>query len=274
MMGPSHALSGATVWLAGSWALDYYAGFEQSPLAVAVGAIVCAGGALVPDLDLSGKVTKNEGGATVAKTFGVFSLFLAECVEKLSLGVYTATRLSKDPKRTNGHRTFAHTLPFAGLLGWGTTFLASHYGKWAVIGIMFLMAGLALRGVFDKWAERVGWLVVTLVSAAIAFFTAAQLPGDRGYPMIGLAVAVGCVVHLLGDMITRVGVPIMWPIPTGPGRMWRMIGIPDKLAIKTGGKVETVILRSIFTAISLIAIAGMFYPYILSQLGLDDLIAG
>ena len=26
MMGPSHALSGAAVWLAGSWALDHFAG--------------------------------------------------------------------------------------------------------------------------------------------------------------------------------------------------------------------------------------------------------
>src|SRR3712207_9440015 len=92
MMGPSHALSGASVWLAGCWALDHFTGYAQSPLAVAVGATVCAGGALLPDLDLSGKVTRNQGGATVARTFGVFSLFIAEVVEKVSLGVYTATK--------------------------------------------------------------------------------------------------------------------------------------------------------------------------------------
>jgi hypothetical protein len=49
MMGPSHALSGAAVWLAGSWALDQFAGYPQSPLAVAVGARVCAGSTLLPD---------------------------------------------------------------------------------------------------------------------------------------------------------------------------------------------------------------------------------
>ena len=52
MMGPSHALSGAAVWLAGSWALETYADYYQSPLAIAVGTAVCAGGALLPDLDL------------------------------------------------------------------------------------------------------------------------------------------------------------------------------------------------------------------------------
>src|SRR3954470_4865744 len=86
MMGPSHALSGAAAWLAGSWALDHFAGYGQSPLAIAVGTAVCAGGALLPDLDLSGKVTRNQGGATVARTFGVFSLFVAEVIEKISLG--------------------------------------------------------------------------------------------------------------------------------------------------------------------------------------------
>ena len=105
MMGPSHALSGAATWLAGCWALDQFAGYEQSPLMIAVGTAVCAGGALFPDLDLSGKVTRNQGGATVARTFGVVSLFVAEVIEKISLGVYHATKLSKDPHRNNGHRT-------------------------------------------------------------------------------------------------------------------------------------------------------------------------
>ncbi|MEU4691405.1 metal-dependent hydrolase [Actinoplanes sp. NPDC023714] len=265
MMGPSHALSGAAAWLAGSWALAQFAGVSQTPLEVAVGTAVCAGGALLPDLDMSGKVTRNQGGATVARTFGVASLFVAEVVEKFSLGVYTATKLSRDPRRENGHRTFTHTLPFCALIGWGTTALATEYGKWAVVGIVFFMAGLALRGLFDEWAERAGWVIVTLASAFIAWFTAANLPGDRGYPLLGLAVAVGCVVHLFGDMITKNGVPILWPIPLNR-RMWRMIGIPNSMAVKVGGKVEVVVLRTAFTVISLLSIAGLFIPSVLERL--------
>lgn len=264
MMGPSHALSGAAAWLAGSWALDQFAGYHQSPLAISVGALVCAGGALLPDLDLSGKVTTNQGGATVAHTFGVFSLFAAEVIEKFSLGVYTATRLSHDPRRNNGHRTFTHTLPFAALVGWGTTALAAHFGKWAVVVIVFLMAGMSLRGLFEKWAERAGWLIVTAASAGIAWFTAANLPGDRGYPMLGFAVGVGCFVHLMGDIVTSAGVPIAWPIPTGR-RMWRMIGIPNAIAVKVGGKVEVLVLRTAFTIISLLAIVGLITPWALHR---------
>ena len=268
MMGPSHALSGAAGWLAGSWALDHLVGYGQSPLVVAVGTAVCAGGALLPDLDLSGKVTRNQGGATVARTFGVFSLFVAEVIEKVSLGVYTATRLSRDPRRDNGHRTFTHTLPFAGLVGWGTTALCAHYGKWAVVGVVFLMAGLALRGLFDDWAEQAGWLVVTICAGVIALVTAAKLPGDRGYPLLGFAVGAGCVVHLLGDMITKNGVPILWPIPLG-GRMWRMIGVPNGVAVKVGGPGEVFVLRALFTIVSLVAAFGMFAPHLLHRLDLD-----
>jgi len=267
-MGPSHALSGAAAWLAGTWALDTFVGYHQSPLAVALGATVCAGGALLPDLDLSGKVTRNQGGATVARTFGVFSLFVAEVIEKVSLGIYSATRLARDPHRHNGHRTFTHTLPFAALVGWGTTALATHYGKWAVVGIIFVMAGLALRGLFDEWAERAGWLIVTLCSASIAVFTAARLPGDRGYPMLGFAVGFGCVVHLLGDIITSAGVPILWPIPTGR-RMWRMIGVPNGIAVRVGGKTETIVLRTAFTLVALLAIAAMFAPGLLHRFEFD-----
>lgn len=268
MMGPSHALSGAAAWLAGSWALDHFAGYGQSPLAVAVGATVCAGGALLPDLDLSGKVTRNQGGATVARTFGVFSLFVAEVIEKISLGVYTATKLSKDPRRNNGHRTFTHTLPFAGLVGWGTTAACAHWGKWAVVIIVFFMAGLALRGLFDEWAERAGWVIVTLTSGVIAWFTAGNLPGDRGYPMLGFAVGIGCFVHLLGDMITKNGVPILWPIPLGR-RMWRMIGVPNGMAVRVGGKTETLVLRTIFTAVAVLSVFGLFAPQVLHHLELD-----
>ncbi|MER7475836.1 metal-dependent hydrolase [Micromonospora sp. NPDC000018] len=268
MMGPSHALSGAAVWLTGSWALDHFANYHQTPLELAVGTAVCAGGALFSDLDLSGKVTRNQGGATVARTFGVFSLFIAEVMEKISLGVYYATKLSKDPRRNNGHRTLTHTIPFTLLVGWGTTTLCAAYGKWAVIGILFFMFGLALRGLFDKWAERAGWVIVTLASAAAAWFTFANLPGDRGYPLIGIAVGVGCFVHILGDMITRAGVPILWPIPI-KRRMWTPIGLPNKIALRAGSKTEVIVVRAVLTAVSVLAALGLVAPSVLQRFNIE-----
>lgn len=264
MMGPSHALSGAAFWLGGSWALATFADYHQSPLQVAVGTAVCAGGALLPDLDMSGRVTAGKGGATVANTFGRLSLFVAEVIEKFSLGVYELTRLRKDPDRANGHRTLTHTLPFALGMGALTTWAGGAGGKWAVVGILFFMLGLALRGLLHTWAAKAGWIVTTLLSAGAAYATFLYLPAGRGYPLLGVAVGVGCVVHLLGDVITSAGVPILWPIPTGR-RMWRMIGVPNALAVSVGGKVETIVLRGAFAIICVAAAVGLVGPTILEK---------
>ncbi|MEV8512593.1 metal-dependent hydrolase [Dactylosporangium sp. NPDC051484] len=264
MMGSSHALSGAAVWLTGSLLLDQVAHFHQTPLQLAVGTAICAGGALLPDLDLSGRVTRNQGGATVARTFGVLSLFVAECVEKLSLGVYKLTRMKHDPPRQNGHRTLTHTIVFNVGVGYGTLALCNAYGKWAVMGVLFLSFALALRGLFEKWAERAGWIIVTLASAGAAYLVYERLPGDRGYPLLGLAVGVGGLVHLLGDMLTRHGSPIFWPIPTGR-RMWRCVGLPQSIALTAGDKTEMVFLRIVFTTVAILSGTVLLVPMLLQR---------
>jgi membrane-bound metal-dependent hydrolase YbcI (DUF457 family) len=259
MMGSSHALSGAAIWLTGSLALDQLAHYHQTPLQLAVGTAICAGGALVPDLDLSGRVTTRQGGATVAHTFGVFSLFLAECIEKFSLGVYKLTRTKYDPPRRNGHRTLTHTIVFNVGVGYGTLALCTEYGKWAVMGVLFVAFALALRGLFEKWAERAGWVIVTLAAAGAALLVYERLPGGRGYPLLGVAVGVGGLIHLLGDMITRHGSPIFWPVPTGR-RMWRNIGLPHRIALIAGAKTETVFLRTVFATVAIFAAAVLLVP--------------
>lgn len=257
-MGPSHALSGAAVWLVGSWVADHVYGHPQTPAAVAVGTAVCAGAALLPDLDLSGRVTANKGGATVARTFGVVTLFVAEVVEKLSLLVYHATKLRRDPARRNGHRTLTHTLPFVAAVGWGTTELCGRYGRWAVLAVLFVMVGLALRGLFPRWAERTGWLGVTACAVGGAYAAYLTLPAGPHYPELGFAVGVGCAVHLLGDLITSAGVPLLWPLPVG-GRTWRMIGLPRRFALRAGGPGE-VALRALFVVSSLLAACALAAP--------------
>jgi membrane-bound metal-dependent hydrolase YbcI (DUF457 family) len=262
MLGPSHALSGAAVWAGGSLALAQFAGFHQTPLQLAVGTAMCAGGALMPDLDLSGRVTSRQGGATVAHTFGVFSLFLAEVIEKVSLGVYDVTKTNRDPHRDNGHRTLTHTLIFNVAVGAGVTALCTEFGKTAVIAVLFFTFAMALRGLFVKWAQRAGWLIVTLVSAGAAFFAYERLPGGRGYPVLGLAIGVGGIVHLLGDMLTRHGCPLLWPFPLGR-RMWRCLGVPDSVSVKVGGKVEVYVLRTTFALATLAAVGYLVLPVLL-----------
>jgi membrane-bound metal-dependent hydrolase YbcI (DUF457 family) len=255
VMGPTHAVSGALVWLAGAGLTESVLGRPQSSTELAVYTAVCAGSALLPDLDCSGKVTANRGGATVARTFGVVSLFVAECVEKFSLGVYLVTRTRKDGKRTNGHRTLTHTWVFAGLLGYGVTLLAARYGKPAVVGVLFLTVGLAVRGLMADWARRSGWLLTTLVSVSATFLALQVLPAGLDYPLLGAAVAAGCLVHTVGDMITTAGCPVLWPVPVGR-RLWFEFSLPDPIAVRAGGAFER---GALMPLLSLAAVAAAVY---------------
>jgi membrane-bound metal-dependent hydrolase YbcI (DUF457 family) len=241
VMGPTHAVSGATAWLAGAGLTASALGYHQSPLELAVYTAVCAGSALLPDLDCSGAVLRNKGGATVARTFGVVSLFLAEVVEKFSLFVYRITSTRHDEKRTNGHRTLTHTWLFNVMLGLGVAALCQSVGKPAVVGVLFFTFGLAVRGLMADVARKSGWILITAASASAAGFAILTLPADRGYPLLGLAVAAGGVIHTLGDMITRHGCPVLWPIIWRRQRWWE-VGVPDAMAVKVNGWFERVVL--------------------------------
>lgn len=246
VMGPTHAVSGAAAWLVACAVADQVFGYQQSAAAIAVGTIACTGASLLPDLDCSGRVLQNKGGSTVARTFGVASLFVAECVEKAALGIYIVTRTKKDKKKTHGHRTFTHTWLFAILIGIGTAALVANFGKPAVIPIMFVLTGLALRGVMNEWAKKQGWWVITLLSLAMAFGLYQLLPGHHSYAVLGAAITIGCIVHTFGDMITKMGCPVAFPVPIKK-RLWYEVGLPKKWAIRAGSPVEKKVLMPVFT---------------------------
>src|SRR5699024_5704577 len=107
---------------------------------------VTAGAALLPDLDTPQ--------ATIARSFGPLSQGLAHVVETGSRTFCNATRTKKDDYCNNGHRTATHTLLFAIVAGLVVTGLVSAFGKPAAMVVLFLMLGLAGRGLFPKWAKK------------------------------------------------------------------------------------------------------------------------
>ena len=68
-------------------------------------------------------------------------------------------------------------------------------------------------------------------------------------------------------MITRTGVPILWPVPFGR-RMWTMVRLPSGLAIRAGGPVETIALRGAFLLIIALAGSGLVFAPVLRTLGI------
>jgi hypothetical protein len=51
--------------------------------------------------------------------------------------------------------------------------------------------------------------------------------------------------------------------------MWRMVGVPDGIAVKVGDPGEVVVLRTLFTIIALVAIGALFAPTVVHRLDLD-----
>ncbi|WP_344293001.1 metal-dependent hydrolase [Streptomyces synnematoformans] len=248
MMGPAHSLSGAAAWL-GVGAAATAAGHEMPWPVLVVGALVCAGAALAPDLD--------HKSATISRAFGPLSRILCEIIDKLSAAVYKATKKPGDPRRSGGHRTLTHTWLWAVLIGTGFSALAVLGGRWAVLGILFVHMVLAVEGLLWRAARVSSDVLVWLLGATSAWILAGVLdkPGNgsgwlftepgQEYLWLGLPIVLGALVHDLGDALTVSGCPVLWPIPVGR-RRWYPIGPPDFMRFRAGSWIELKILMPAF----------------------------
>ncbi|RLU89111.1 hypothetical protein CTZ27_21920 [Streptomyces griseocarneus] len=248
MMGPAHSLSGAAAWL-GVGAAFAAAGHPMPWPVLVVGALICAGAALAPDLD--------HKSATISRAFGPISRILCEIIDKLSHAVYKATRGRGDPRRNGGHRTLTHTAVWAVLIGVGTSALATTGGRWAVLGILFVHLVLAVEGLLWRVARTSSDVLVWLLGATSTWILAGVLdePGNgagwlfdapgQEYMWLGLPIVLGALVHDIGDALTVSGCPILWPIPFGRKR-WYPLGPPKAMRFRAGSRVEMKILMPAF----------------------------
>ncbi|ARZ66400.1 membrane protein [Streptomyces albireticuli] len=248
MMGPAHSLSGAAAWL-GVGSAVAAAGHPMPWPVLIVGALICAGAALAPDLD--------HKSATISRAFGPISRVLCEIIDKLSHSVYKATRGHGDPRRNGGHRTLTHTWLWAVLIGAGASVLAMTGGRWAVLGILFVHLVLAVEGLLWRMARTSSDVLVWLLGATSAWILAGVLnePGNgsdwlftgagQEYMWLGLPIVLGALVHDIGDALTVSGCPILWPIPIGRKR-WYPIGPPKAMRFRAGSWVELKVLMPVF----------------------------
>ncbi|MFC7220642.1 metal-dependent hydrolase [Streptomyces polyrhachis] len=248
MMGPAHSLSGAAAWLGLGAALTA-AGYEMPWPVLAVGALICAGAALAPDLD--------HKSATISRAFGPLSRGLCEIIDKLSYAAYKSTRKPGDPRRSGGHRTLTHTWLWAVLVGAGFSALAVLGGRWAVVAILFVHMVLAIEGLLWKAARMSSDVLVWLLGATSAWILAGVLdkPGNgsdwlftapgQEYLWLGLPIVLGSIVHCIGDALTVSGCPILWPIPLGR-RRWYPLGPPEFMRFRAGSWVELKVLMPVF----------------------------
>lgn len=266
MMGRGHSLSGAAVALGAAGAYTLSTGETINPALLAMGTAALAGAALLPDLD--------SYTATVTKSFGVFGRVLYYITNAVSLTIYNVTSTRKDDDKENGHRTFTHTIIAAILFGLGSFGLTSipgelnffgidyTWGQFNALIIMAFLLHLATAGIFapqiKKAKNKLGVLapyILMAFSLITTFIISRFLPvgGDTSYQWLAIVVGVGVFVHILGDTITKMGTPLLWPIKIS-GKRWYDVSLPAAIRITAGGTVENAILIPAFT---IIAIAGI-----------------
>lgn len=227
MMGRTHALTG---WCAGM-AAAFVFGHDDAGEAVLFGATT-AGFALLPDLD--------HPHARASRLLGPLTVVLSRLVRALSAAVYRLTRSAADDASTAGtHRHLTHTAVFAVALGAATALGTGVGGPWVAAGVV-LVGLLLAEDALGDWllpitaAGVVVWVAGTDPSVALASVSG----------WLGVAVALGCLVHCLGDAVTVSGCPFLWPVPIA-GERWYELGPPAPLRFRTGAAIETYVVAPV-----------------------------
>ncbi|SFD63076.1 LexA-binding, inner membrane-associated putative hydrolase [Actinopolyspora alba] len=262
--GPTHAMSGLAAWAAVTALAGAHTIGQLSPKTWVVGATLATGSALLPDID--------HPSSTVARTFGAVSRGVSSAMSGLSGFLYRLTRTQHDSDRAGTHRGFTHTVVFAILAGLTTTAIVQSSNGTAVGIVMFVFAGLTVRGLLNNWSPQSDALLiaaVSLVLTIVCWAWAGDQPHDAA--AFGMAVMIGCVAHFIGDAITEQGCPMLWPLPFG-GQTWYPVAPPKALRMRTGGKVELALIGPGLTIVAVLLSTVVLYrvgavPW-LEQLGL------
>jgi membrane-bound metal-dependent hydrolase YbcI (DUF457 family) len=206
MMGHSHAASGTTAFAATA-ALAPLVGIHPHLPAIAAGTLATAGASLIPDLD--------HPEATAARVFGPVSRQFAGYVNRVS----------------GGHRHATHSLVFAA---------GAFAAAWAALLVgrsLFAVPALFVLNALGIRALRLAPKACLPVAIAA---TAADVAGlDADYGWLPIAVGIGCLVHILGDCLTKEGCPLLWP-------RRRRYKLP--IIQRTGNSVERWIFAPMFIA--------------------------
>lgn len=232
-MGRQHALVAVLAGV-GIAALIPSAPWPVRGLAV----LVCGGAGLLPDLD--------HPRATAARSLGLLTKLVAVAVDRIAVAVYHATRAEGDSAtRTGGHRTLTHTVPWSLLTGVAA-------GVLCLAGPVSGAVACALLGGLLSLGLRVAGATLAAASGAVAWWVLTEHSG--WWPVVPVAVTVGCLCHIAGDFVTTSGVPIMWPLLRN-GKRWDMVSAP--VTFSAGDSIESVIVGPALIAAVFLSVASL-----------------
>lgn len=177
MMGRTHALTGILGGIGVTYAITL-----SVPGAI-VGTALCAGAALVPDID--------HKDSTITKTFGPVTKIASVIVRHAS----------------GGHRWGTHSILGIAAIGAIAQYGVMHRHEIIPAGILCFLMALSLAGAIRLFGIP-GWfddLAPIPVVIGIVGFTSVPLD------MVPFALMLGCAIHVAGDLVTKGGCPLLWP---------------------------------------------------------------
>ncbi len=259
MMGGHHAASGAAAWVALTASTPIALGlYPVSEVGIMTGALVCAGAALLPDAD--------HHSGTIAHSLPPVSEGVARGIAAVS----------------GGHRGGTHSLlgiaVFTALawLAGRVTFTTETFGS-VLIGpgiVAVLLVSFALRALkITRTGTAWSWLASVTLATLIAIYAPEE------WFWMPFCVGLGCVVHVIGDLLTTRGVPLLWPLRLrSPRWVRRYRALPFDDVWRSGGNVALPLLGDagswrewlVMTPVSVYALVGVGWAA-LDLLGVDTL---
>ena len=211
MLGRNHALYAATSWLAAYPFIAEPIGIDpaHSWSVLGVTTAVAAGAGVVPDLD--------HPDARPSKHFGPITWIISKAVNSAS----------------GGHRLGTHSLLFAVLWGgfaYAAQFWPVGWGRIAAAIVCGLCGSMGLALVGPSLGFRVPATMDILSGLGIGFWVWNYFSAISG--ALWVLAAGGVIVHIACDMVTKAGVPILFPFTK------RRFGLP---IFKVGGKGENIV---------------------------------
>jgi membrane-bound metal-dependent hydrolase YbcI (DUF457 family) len=214
-LGHTHALSGLVTGTAvglyasdlapakhghGLLGLGHLLPAHLGPSQLALFAGLTAGAAVLPDID--------HPDSSLAHCFGFLTKSFAWLIGRVS----------------GGHRHLTHAvLGVAGftVLAWLAVQHRQQIG--GEIGLGIFLALIIASGLYAMQVHGHGADVLAIAAAVVLTVT------GTGLSLVALAVAVGCTTHVVGDMLTDQGCPLLYPLSD-----YHFGLLPGRLAFTTG----------------------------------------
>ncbi len=191
MMGRSHAVSAAAVWV---WASPPLLGID-SPVTLVGSAMLAAGAGVLPDVD--------HPDAQPARQFGLLSRIVGRATASAA----------------GGHRQGTHTAVFAALLSgvlWALQYwqaVPADAGRASASVFAAFLAAVGFSLLAPSFGLRASPLVAVAVAAVAGWWIWHVSPSVWLPPLV----ALGVMVHIVGDWFTPSGVPFLAPFSS---RRW------------------------------------------------------